>query len=128
MKIWREALSDVWRRQWEAVLALLGLITPVFTAPLPVRILSFILAVALIGRLYRECLQARQIRKEKHIPIVVVVGKGRDVADSTWQDALRAMEGWGFDAECFRRDFDVEKEDLLIHYEEPLPANPTQWL
>ena len=129
-KIWWEAIKDVWDRYWELILVLIGLITTLSTAPSPtwVQILNSLLAIALAVRLYREFGQALRIRKVKHIPIVVVIGKGDDVAASCWQDAMNAMERWDFDSERYRRDFDVEKEDLLIHLDEPLPPKPDEWL
>ena len=129
-KIWWEAIKDVWDRYWELILVLIGLITTLSTAPSPswMQILNSLLAMALAVRLYREFRQALRIRKVKHIPIVVVIGKGDDVAASCWQDAINAMERWDFDSERYRRDFDVEKEDLLIHLDEPLPPKPDEWL
>jgi len=50
------------------------------------------------------------------------------VAEAMWQDVRRVMERWDFDAERYRRDFDVEREDLMVQSDEPLPVDGGPWL
>lgn len=125
-----EVAKAVWEAQWDALLALVGIITTAFTTslPFPLLVLLLAIAIALTGNVIRETRRTIGLLREKHVPVVVLVGKGEDVAEAMWQDIQRAMARWDFDAERYRRDFDVEREDLFLHHEEPLPTDPSPWL
>lgn len=127
---WREVAGYVWEREWEPIVIILGLGATLLAAPLsfPLLFLNACMFTLLGYKLYRTAGQADRLLREKHVPIVVLVGRGDEVAESMWQDIRRVMERWDFDVERYRHDFDVEREDLLIHHEEPLPTDSGPWL
>src|SRR3990172_1251493 len=126
----REMIKYVLEREWEPIVILLGLIATLLVAPLSVPLLALnVLMVLLLGyKLYRTTRQARRLLQLKHLPVIVLVWKGEDVAHAMWQDIQRVMSRWGFDAELYRREFDVEREDLFLHREEPLPTDSEPWI
>lgn len=66
---------------------------------------------------------------ERHVPLLVVVGKPAATADSNWQDVLRTMEQWNFSPDHLQRDYGVGQAELLIHQEAGLPNdNAARWI
>ncbi len=129
-KHWIEVARYVWEREFDRAIILLGLLTSLLITPLSISflVISTCMVMLLANKLYRTTRQADRLLREKHVPIAVLVGKGEDVADAMWQDIQRVMSLWNFDAEWYRRDFDVEREDLFLHHEEPLPTEREPWL
>src|SRR3990172_270714 len=119
----REMIKYVLDREWEPIVILLGLIATLLVAPLSVPLLALnVLMVLLLGyKLYRTTRQARRLLQLKHLPVIVLVGKGEEATQ-------RVMSRGGFDAELYRREFDVEREDLFLHREEPLPTDSEPWI
>ena len=120
----------MWEREWEPIVIVLGLVAVLLANPLsPTLVVINGLMISLLGfKLYRTTRQAHRLLREKHVPVAVLIGKSESVADSMWLDIERVMVRWGFEADQYRRDFDVEREDVFMHHEEALPADPNVWL
>lgn len=82
IKRWREVAGYVWER--EPIVILLGLLATLLAAPLsvPLLLINACMVVLLGYKLYRTTRQADRLLREKHLPVVVLVGKGEDVANS----------------------------------------------
>jgi hypothetical protein len=130
---WKEVSRLVWRDQWEEILAILAIVTTFSTQQLPawLAIVWLLVAVALARSVVLAARQTYKTIREKHVPVIVLVGKGRDVADAMWGDVLRVMERspWHFHPDQYRKDFNLERSDYFLHQEEPLPKDdPEAWL
>jgi hypothetical protein len=129
--LWKEALGRTWRDKWEETLAILGGITTVLAGGLPVWMRLMWLGVSglLLLRVLSAFRRTVLLLKEKHVPLVVLVGRDPDTARAMWGDVQRVMARWGFDEERYRREFDVEREDVFLHHAAPLPPDrPDEWL
>ena len=121
--LWKEALGRTWRDKWEETLAILGGITTVLAGGLPVWMRLMWLGVSglLLLRVLSAFRRTVLLLKEKHVPLVVLVGRDLDTARAMWGDVQRVMARWGFDEERYRREFDVEREDVFLHHAAPFP-------
>jgi hypothetical protein len=123
-------MGFVLREEWDPLVTLLGLLAAVAALPASRLLYTINGAMALLlgHKVYRAVRRADRLLREKHIPVMVVIGRSEEEAATLWGDVQRAMVRWEFDAERYRRDFDVEREDVLLHDPAALPAEPDAWL
>jgi hypothetical protein len=123
----------VWHDQWQEFLAILALATTLFTQELPPLLIALyvICVVAILRRAYVSTRAALKRLREKHVPVVVLVGKGTDAADAMWNDVCRTMKAdpWDFDEAQYLRDFRLDRGRFFMHLEDSLRADdPQSWL
>lgn len=65
--------------------------------------------------------------KEKHLPIVIIIGKSEEEYNSMISDVLFTMDEYGFSEGSFKEDFDVSRDNWLIRKENGLSENEHEW-
>jgi len=125
---WRDALALVWSEKWEAIIGIVSIVLAIAAGlPLPFIVFSCLAGGLLMVDLALTIRRARRIVREKHIPVVVVVGKSDDEYRSMLSDAQQMASRWGYDEREFDAEFDVEREDTVVHRESRLPPDPSLW-
>jgi hypothetical protein len=126
---WRKVGELVWTRKWEAILGIVGIALAVGAGvPAYIGIPSIVIALLLIVDLIRETRATMRLVREKHVPLVVVVGKGDDEFQAMIDDVWAVMKPLGFDERQFDNDWDVERDDLVVRRESDLPRMSRPWV
>lgn len=89
----------------------------------PVLIIIFISMMSL----FKEVKKINNLEKEKHIPLMVIVGKNDNELNSMISSVLQTMEEHGFDEDTFKKDFGVERDNWIIRGESYLSEYPKDW-
>ena len=76
-------------------------------------ILSLIFLTILVD-LFRTANTARKVFQEKHIPIVVAVGRSDDNVSAMVSDVLDSMSEYHFDERTFETDFHIARDNWLV--------------
>ena len=95
--------------------------------PLPLIIVAALVLLFLVVGLVHEVRVAIRMYEEKHIPLVVVVGRTDEEVTSMMADVISSMKRWGFDEKRFNADFNLDREHWLVRRESDLPANAVDW-
>jgi len=96
-------------------------------------ILSLIFLIILVY-LFRTANTARKAFQEKHIPIVVAVGRsddetrGDDEVSAMVSDVLDSMSEYHFDEKTFADDFHVTRYNWLVERKSSLPKDSSEWV
>jgi hypothetical protein len=117
-------------REWQALVYILGTIAALFAVrvrSLPGVVDLGILLISLYTLLW-AIRHEFDLARAKHVPVAVLVGKGSDVGETMWSEVLQAMRSWGFDADEYRRRFQLERDKMFLHHEKVLPATQDAWL
>lgn len=127
----RELVTLVWRRKWEVVVGALGILLALIKdTPYVDNLLIGLSAVILVGLLIdliNGIREASLVLREKHLPIVVIVGKDDNEYRAMLRDAFRTVEKWGFDEAQFAQDYDIFRDDLVVRRESTLPPDMDSW-
>lgn len=126
---WRQVISLVWGRKWEAILGILGIALAIGAgAPAYLGIPATLIAVLLVVDLIREARTTIRLVKEKHVPLIIIVGKGDDEFHAMVDDVWAVMAPLGFNEREFDTDWDVERDDLVVRRESDLPRRSQPWM
>ena len=126
---WRQVVGRVWERKWEAILGIAGIALAVGTGvPAYIGVPSVLIAMLLVVDLIREVRSTIRLVREKHVPLIVIVGKGDDEFHAMVDDVWAVMAPLGFDERQFDADWDVERDDLIVRRESDLPRRPQRWV
>lgn len=95
-------------------------------------ILSLIFLIILFD-LFRTANTARKVFQEKHLPIVVAVGRsddetrGDDEVSAMVSDVLDSMSEYNFDERMFEADFHIRRDNWLVERKSSLSDDPGEW-
>jgi len=95
-------------------------------------ILSLIFLIILVD-LFRTANTARKVFQEKHIPLVVAVGRsddetrGDDEVSAMVSDVLDSMSEYHFDERTFADDFHIARDNWLVERKSSLSDDSTEW-
>lgn len=127
----RNLLSLVWRWKWEGIVAIVGLFLAVIAgepnASYVLLITAAVFIIVLLFDIRGGIKEARSFLRVKHIPIVVIVGKGDDARRAMLNDVFATVAPFGFDEECFAKDLNIFRDDLIVHRVEALPPQTEAW-
>jgi hypothetical protein len=65
---------------------------------------------------------------EKHIPIVVAVGRSDDDVSAMVSDVLDSMNEYNFDERTFEDNIHITRDNWLVERKSPLPDDPGEWV
>ncbi|HIQ02030.1 MAG TPA: SAVED domain-containing protein [Anaerolineales bacterium] len=126
---WRQVTGRVWARKWEAILGIVGIALAVGAGvPIYLGIFAALIAIVLVVDLIREVRTTIRLVREKHVPLIVIVGKGDDEFHAMVDDVWAVMAPLGFNEREFDADWDVERDDLVVRRESDLPRRPERWV
>jgi hypothetical protein len=124
-------LCLVWRRKWEVIVGIIAIILAV-VATVPslwyvLLIISGVFLVVLVIDLVSGISQAVSILRVKHLPVVVIVGKGYDEYRAMLDDAFATVAQLGFDETYYAQEFGVFRDDLIVRADGPLLPDSEAW-
>ena len=96
-------------------------------------ILSLIFLIILVD-LFRTANTARKVFQEKHVPIVVAVGRsdnetrGGDEVSAMVSDVLDSMSEYHFDERTFEDDFHIAQDNWLMERKSSLTKDSGEWV
>ncbi len=127
--MFRSAVRRVWRRKWEAIVAILGILISLVVQPPGVGVVQLWLGLValLILEIGQDLRSTYQLLREKHLPMMVMAGVGDERSRAMVHDALAVMQEWGFDERTFTDDFNVQREDWLVRRTRDLPVRRRPW-
>lgn len=125
---WREAATEIWTKQWEAILGLAGFAVALARGEGTwwMRLLYGGLGAALLWSILREVRKTLLLLREKHIPLVAVVKREGGELKTTLAAVLDVM-GEAFDPQRYQA-FNVQREDWVVHHEVRLGHEREAWL
>lgn len=116
------------RKKYELIVGLLGLLVYLLTdLHYAGKMAIVIVVLGAIGLMVKDAQKVINLEKEKHIPLMVIVGKNDSEFNSMIFSVLQTMEEHGFDEETFKKEFGLEREDWIIKSESFLSENPKEW-
>lgn len=124
-------ISLVLRRKGEVIVGIAGIILAMIAYVPEFRYvlfgISIVLLIGLILDLTGGIREAMNILRVKHIPIVVIVGKGDDEYRAMLDDAFGTVARFGFDERHYAEDFSVFRDDLVVRVDGDLPPRVEAW-
>lgn len=132
IKFWR----IIFQKKRDTILTLTGVIFLLFMdfSYTKISYINYILKIPVLCvvffsmvSLFKETQKINYLEKEKHIPLMVIVGKSDNEFNSMTYSVLQAMEEHGFDEEFFKKEFGLERDDWRIKGESFLSENPKEW-
>lgn len=132
IKFWK----IIFQKKRDTILTLTGVIFLLFTdfSMIKIPYINFILKIPIlcivslsIMSLFKETQKMNNLEKEKHIPLMVIVGKSDSEFNSMTSSVLQTMEEHDFDEEIFKKEFGLERDDWRIKGEGYLSENPKEW-
>jgi hypothetical protein len=124
----RELIRLVFKEEWQTLLGIIGMLIT-FTQKIPlfwIIFLSLLILILLFHMMAVAVKTCRQLR-EKHIPLMVAVTQDDDKVDEMCAMVWQITAGYGFDLKSYYRDYEIEKDDLLLRREVDLPGHTEPW-
>jgi hypothetical protein len=91
------------------------------------RALLVLLVLLAASVVVRDALSLLRFAREKHVPMIVIVGKSDDEADSTVQQACAMLAPLGFDEHEFHEYWRVARDDFVVRRHAHLSRQPREW-
>lgn len=127
-KDWLQVARVVWDRKWEAVLGILGLVAALVAGiPLYIGLPFALITALLIVDIVREIRGTVSLLREKHVPLIVIVGKDDDEFHAMLDNVRDVMKPFGFNEREFDTNWDIERDDLVVRRESRLPRQLARW-
>lgn len=121
-------LKIIYQKKRGDIAAIVGITVALFTEiPYMVKIFLVIVDIYLMMGILKEAQNINNLEKEKHIPLMVIVGKNDSERNSMISSVLQTMEDRGFDEEIFKKEFGLERDDWIIGEVSYLSENPKEW-
>jgi len=92
------------------------------------KIILIIIFLTVLIYLIIDVKTAIKLFAEKHIPIVVAVGRSDEDVSAMVSDVLDSMNEYNFDKRTFEDDFHVNRDNWLVERKSPLPDDPGEWV
>lgn len=124
MKEWREVLVEVSKKKMDSLTNIIALGLAVYF--IPHLWLKILLIFFIAFSLFKVVESIRNLQREKHVPLAVVVYGDESIRDSFIDDCLRQMDKWHFDEVTFS-GLGVDRDDWCISHPGDLPADTEQW-
>jgi hypothetical protein len=124
MKEWREVLVEVFKKKTDSVINIIALALAV--SFIPYLWLKIILCLFILYSAYRIVEDIRSLKREKHVPLAVIVYGDESTRNAFIDDSLRQMDKWHFDEVTFS-GLGVNRDDWCISHSGDLPADTEQW-
>lgn len=124
MKEWREVLVEVFKKKTDSVINIIALALAV--SFIPYLWLKIILCLFILYSVYRIVEDIRSLKREKHVPLAVIVYGDESTRNAFIDDSLRQMDKWHFDEVTFS-GLGVNRDDWCISHPGDLPADTEQW-
>ncbi|AKB19467.1 SAVED domain-containing protein [Methanosarcina sp. WWM596] len=116
------------KKKYELIIGLLSLLVYLLTdLHYAGKIAILIVVLGTVGLMVKDAQKINNLEKEKHIPLMVIVGKNDSERNSMISSVLQAMETHGFNEETFEKEFGLERDDWVIRGESILSENPKEW-
>lgn len=122
-----DILGVVFKEKWENIGAIIGALIAFPTLPLHFLVLMGVFALALLIDLARFIFTAGRDLREKHIPLLVVVGRDDDEIANTEGLVVEAMAPYGFNPQDWDTRYRIELRDLTLARKSGLPTQEKQW-
>lgn len=127
----------IFQKKRDAILTLVSVIFVLFidiNSVIKIHYINYIIKIPVLLiisfsmlSLFREVKKINNLEKEKHIPLMVIVGKNDSLYNSMISSVLQAMQEYDFDEETFKKEFGLVNEDWIISDESYLSENPKEW-
>lgn len=133
-RIFLTTLQRIWRHRWEAIVVIMSIlisqvVSQIVDLPGIVAGLAWLVVVVLLAWDVGQDLRSTyNLLREKHLPMVVMIGTSDDLMRSMTDDVVGAMRKWGFDEPTYRDDFHVQREDWVLRRPRLLPPRPRPWV
>lgn len=121
-------ISIITKKKSDTLIGMIGIIIGLFgDLPYFFKLFLIVFILALLRSLYVEAKNMHKTLKEKHLPIMIIVGKSEEEYNSMISDVLFTMDKYGFKERSFQEDFDVSRDNWLIRKENGLSENEHEW-
>jgi hypothetical protein len=120
-------IRQLFGEKWEVLISMVGLLVAMGSAPPMLAVVYGGLSLALFVSLAAYILKTGRELREKHIPVLIVVGRKDDELASMTDLVWKTMERWGFDAKKYDVQYDIERDDLMVRRELDLPLEAVRW-
>lgn len=121
-------ISIIAKKKSDTLIGMIGITLGLFgDLPYILKLFLILFILALLRSLYIEAKNMLKTLKEKHLPIVIIVGKSEEEYNSMISDVLFTMNKYGFNESSFQDDFDVSRDNWLIRKENGLSDNEREW-
>jgi hypothetical protein len=124
MKEWQEVLVEVFKKKTDSLINIVALGLAVYY--IPHRWLQVLLSLFIVYSMYRILENILSLKREKHVPLAVVVYGDESTRNAFIDDSLRQMDKWHFDEVTFS-GLGVNRDDWCISHSGDLPADAEQW-
>ena len=92
------------------------------------KIILFLIFLIIFFDLIRRIKIAIKLSSEKHIPIVVAIGRSDDEVSATISDVLDSISEYHFDERTFEDDLHVNQDNWLVERKSYLPDDSSEWV
>ncbi len=125
-------IKTLWKiiihKKYEFIVGLLGLLVYLLTdIHYAGKIAILIVSLGAVGLMVKDAQKTINLAKEKHIPLMAIVGKNDYECNSMISSVLQAMGEHGFDEETFKKEYGLKSDDWIIKGESFLSENPNDW-
>ncbi|AKB32506.1 hypothetical protein MSSIH_1816 [Methanosarcina siciliae HI350] len=123
-----ECTSIIAKRKYDTLIGLFGLTLALFgNFHYIFKLFVVIVILVLLQNRYVEAKKTLKTFEEKHLPIMILVGKSEEEYNSMVSDILFTMNEYGFDESSFHEDFEINRDSWLIRKENNLSYNDDDW-